>query len=209
METICLVMVEAAVRESSLDYPGHWSAAGWRRRSTNDERAGEPGEAAGRAARQRPAALLPGQASASSSAQAGRAAEYFRCAIEKDANYSAAWKMLGKALAEAGQPQDALAAYRKGIEVAEGKGDKQAAKEMTVFARRIEKVLAQGEPGAGRYPPQAGPHPSIETFRQIGMTPVGRARQQVGAAGQPLAPGLPGAGRGGSSSPLPCGRGPG
>ncbi len=79
---------------------------------------------------------------------AGRAAEYFRSAVEKDAGYSAAWKMLGKALGEAGQPREALAAYRKGIEVAEGKGDKQAAKEMTVFARRIEKGLAQGEPGA-------------------------------------------------------------
>ena len=35
----------------------------------------------------------------------------------------------------------ALAAYRQGIAVAENRGDKQAAKEMTVFARRIEKEL--------------------------------------------------------------------
>ena len=36
---------------------------------------------------------------------------------------------------------DALDAYRRGIEVAERRGDKQAAKEMTVFAQRLEKQL--------------------------------------------------------------------
>lgn len=60
-------------------------------------------------------------------------------AVARDPGYSAAWKLLGRALTELGQPQAALAAYRQGIAVAEGKGDKQAAKEMTVFARRIEK----------------------------------------------------------------------
>lgn len=77
---------------------------------------------------------------------AARAAQCFRAAVEKDPNYSAAWKMLGRSLAEAQQPQAALTAYRKGIEVAEARGDKQAAKEMRVFARRVEKTL---DPGAG------------------------------------------------------------
>lgn len=72
------------------------------------------------------------------------AAAHLRRAVELDRNYSAAWKLLGKALAEAGDPEAALAAYRDGIAVAEAKGDKQAAKEMTVFARRLEKRL--GEP---------------------------------------------------------------
>ena len=62
-------------------------------------------------------------------------------AVARDPNYSAAWKLLGKALAQDGQPQAALDAYRRGIAVAEGKGDKQAAREMTVFARRIERQL--------------------------------------------------------------------
>lgn len=70
------------------------------------------------------------------------AAGHLRAAVTHDPKYSAAWKLLGKALAEAGQLQAALEAYRKGIDVAEEKGDKQAAKEMTVFARRIEKQLA-------------------------------------------------------------------
>jgi predicted Zn-dependent protease len=70
---------------------------------------------------------------------APRAADYLRSAVEKDPAYSAAWKLLGRALAEAGRAQEALSAWRQGIEVAEKKGDKQAAKEMAVFARRIER----------------------------------------------------------------------
>ena len=68
------------------------------------------------------------------------AAEHLRAAVDRDPKYSAAWKLLGKALNEAGQRQEALEAYRRGIEVAEAKGDIQAAKEMKVFARRIEKA---------------------------------------------------------------------
>lgn len=73
--------------------------------------------------------------------EARTAAEHLRRAVEHDPKYSAAWKLLGKALAEAEAWNDALAAYRQGIAVAEARGDKQAAKEMTVFARRIEKRL--------------------------------------------------------------------
>ena len=67
-----------------------------------------------------------------------------REAVARDPAYSAAWKLLGRALTETGQPQAALDAYRQCIAVAEKKGDKQAAKEMTVFARRIQKQLEPG-----------------------------------------------------------------
>lgn len=70
---------------------------------------------------------------------AGRAAGYYREAVERDRNYSAAWKGLGRALALAGQTADALEAYRQGIAIAEARGDLQAAKEMKVFARRLER----------------------------------------------------------------------
>ena len=70
------------------------------------------------------------------------AAEHLRAAVEHDPAYSAAWKLLGRALEAAGQLPEALAAYREGVAVAERKGDKQAAKEMTVFARRIERKLS-------------------------------------------------------------------
>lgn len=59
-------------------------------------------------------------------------------AVELDARYTAAWKLYGKALALAGRDEEALAAYRQGIVVAQAKGDRQAEKEMVVFARRIE-----------------------------------------------------------------------
>ena len=71
---------------------------------------------------------------------------HLRAAVEKDPAYSAAWKLLGKALADADRPGEALDVYRQGIAVAERKGDKQAAKEMTVFSRRIEKQLHGQEP---------------------------------------------------------------
>ena len=71
-----------------------------------------------------------------------QAAARFREAVERDATYSAAWKLLGKALSESGKLAEALAAYEQGIAVAEAKGDVQAAKEMSVFARRLNKQLA-------------------------------------------------------------------
>lgn len=69
-----------------------------------------------------------------------QAANCFRAAVERDPQYSAAWKALGKALAEAGDAAGAIAAYEAGIAVAEAKGDIQAAKEMKVFARRLQKA---------------------------------------------------------------------
>ncbi len=74
------------------------------------------------------------------------AAQHLRAALERDPGYSAAWKLLGRALAEDGRPAEALAAYEQGIAVATARGDQQAAKEMTVFARRLRKPLdpAQG-----------------------------------------------------------------
>ena len=73
---------------------------------------------------------------------AEKAIEHLRQAVARDPGYSAAWRALGKALESAGQSGAALAAYRDGIAAAQAKGDKQAQKEMTVFARRIEKKLA-------------------------------------------------------------------
>ncbi len=74
---------------------------------------------------------------------AGKAQLHLTEAVARDPGYSAAWKLLGKALSEDGQAQAALDAWRQGIVVAEKKGDKQAAREMTVFARRIEKQIGE------------------------------------------------------------------
>jgi predicted Zn-dependent protease len=70
---------------------------------------------------------------------AARAAGHLRRAVEQDPDYSAAWKLLGKALADAGDAGGAMCAYRDGIAAAQRRGDKQAGKEMAVFLKRLEK----------------------------------------------------------------------
>ncbi len=69
----------------------------------------------------------------------GQAADHLALAVERDPDFSAAWKLLGKALAKQNCVAEAIDAYRQGIETAEANGDRQAAKEMTVFLRRLEK----------------------------------------------------------------------
>lgn len=68
-----------------------------------------------------------------------RAAEHLQRCVEFDPGYSAAWKLLGKAQVGLGDSTAARAAWEQGISAAQGKGDKQAEKEMTVFLRKLEK----------------------------------------------------------------------
>ena len=76
-----------------------------------------------------------------SSGDPTRAAEHLQKALAFDPEYSAAWKLLGKAFSASGQEAAALEAYRDGMAAAQKKGDKQAYKEMQVFARRLAKRL--------------------------------------------------------------------
>lgn len=59
--------------------------------------------------------------------------------VNQDPGYSAAWKLLGKAHQEAGNPDAAQQAWEQGLAAAEKKGDVQTGKEMTVFLKRLEK----------------------------------------------------------------------
>ena len=68
-----------------------------------------------------------------------RAADHLAQALEQDEGYSAAWKAYGQALAELGRKEEAERTYQRGIAVAEGRGDVQAAKEMKVFLKRLQK----------------------------------------------------------------------
>ena len=68
----------------------------------------------------------------------------FRRATEFDPNYSAAWKLLGRTLAESGDSGEARRAWSDGIAAAERAGDVQAQKEMQVFLKRLDK--ADGDP---------------------------------------------------------------
>lgn len=78
-----------------------------------------------------------------------RAVEHLRAALRHDPAHSASHKLLGKALAAAGRNDEAIAAYEAGIGIAEEKGDIQAAKEMRVFLKRLQK----SDP-----PPSGHPH---------------------------------------------------
>jgi Tfp pilus assembly protein PilF len=72
-------------------------------------------------------------------AEYNNAVSHLKAAVEQDPDYSAAWKLLGKTLAEAGREKEAVRTFRQGIAVAERKGDVQAAREMKVFLKRLEK----------------------------------------------------------------------
>ena len=69
-----------------------------------------------------------------------RAVDHLRASVALDAGYSAAWKLLGKALTKAGDITGASDAYAAGIAAATAKGDKQAAKEMAVFLKRLDSI---------------------------------------------------------------------
>ncbi len=62
-----------------------------------------------------------------------------RQALDFDPDYSAAWKLLGKACQAAGDHEAAAAAWESGIAAARARGDKQAEKEMGVFLRRLSR----------------------------------------------------------------------
>jgi predicted Zn-dependent protease len=76
--------------------------------------------------------------------EAGRAAGHLHAAVAADPGYSAAWKLLGKALEAQAAVDEAISTYRKGIAAAGARGDKQAAREMEVFLRRLEKARGEG-----------------------------------------------------------------
>lgn len=65
---------------------------------------------------------------------------HLRRAVEFDPAYSAAWKLLGQSLTALDQRHEAIEVYTRGIAAAEGKGDIQAAKEMKVFLKRLQKA---------------------------------------------------------------------
>ncbi|CDF81394.1 hypothetical protein PKB_0015 [Pseudomonas knackmussii B13] len=72
--------------------------------------------------------------------EAARAAVHLRRCVEQDPKYSAAWKLLGKALQAEGNLDGARAAWADGLAAAQAHGDKQAEKEMTVFLRKLDKA---------------------------------------------------------------------
>jgi len=75
------------------------------------------------------------------------AVEHLRQAVTQDPGYSAAWKVYGKALQALGDSAGAVKTYEAGIAAALKKGDVQAAKEMQVFLKRLNKSIQDGTSG--------------------------------------------------------------
>ena len=73
---------------------------------------------------------------------AEQAALHLAQATQQQAGYSAAWKLLGKALQQLGRLEEAQAAWTTGVTVARQQGDLQAVKDMTVFVKRLQKQQA-------------------------------------------------------------------
>lgn len=72
------------------------------------------------------------------------AVEHLQQAVTFTPEYTAAWKLLGKAHMGNNDLENAKLVFNKGIEVAQAKGDVQAKKEMRVFLKRCEKSNNQG-----------------------------------------------------------------
>lgn len=70
---------------------------------------------------------------------AGTAITHLQRCLQWSPDYSAAWKLLGKAHASNGDTEAAQDAWSQGMAVAERKGDHQARKEMQVFLRRLQR----------------------------------------------------------------------
>lgn len=71
---------------------------------------------------------------------AAMATGHLRRCVEQDPKYSAAWKLLGKALQAEGDLDGARTAWTDGLAAAQAHGDKQAEKEMMVFLRKLDKT---------------------------------------------------------------------
>ena len=74
--------------------------------------------------------------------QPEQAREHLLQATAQDANYSVAWKQLGKVELALGNQAAARQAWGQGLSCAQAKGDAQVVKELQVFLRRLDKQAA-------------------------------------------------------------------
>ena len=69
------------------------------------------------------------------------AAGHLEKCIEQDPDYSAAYKLLGRAWFQLGRHDQAVAVFEAGLPVAAAKGDKQSGREMEVFMKKARNAL--------------------------------------------------------------------
>ena len=68
-----------------------------------------------------------------------QAALHLQSCVDQDENYSAAYKLLGKAYYKLGDMEKASSIFEKGLPIAQGQGDKQTEKEINVFLKKTGK----------------------------------------------------------------------
>lgn len=71
------------------------------------------------------------------------AVTHLSACIAMDESYSAAYKLLGKALFRLERFDEAAGVFNRGLDVAAGKGDKQSEKEIRVFLKKLEKHASE------------------------------------------------------------------
>ena len=71
--------------------------------------------------------------------QPEQALAHLQLCVDQDPEYSAAWKLLGRAGRESGDAALARSAWQQGLAVARAKGDKQLERELSVFLRKLDK----------------------------------------------------------------------
>lgn len=67
------------------------------------------------------------------------ACEHLMRCVELDEDYSAAWKLLGRAYERTGNIGEARRVWQEGLAAAQRSGDKQVEREIEVFLRKLAK----------------------------------------------------------------------
>lgn len=68
-----------------------------------------------------------------------KAIVHLEVCIIQDPSYSAAYKLLGRSLAETGAFDKARSVFETGLQIASAKGDKQVEREINSFLRKLDK----------------------------------------------------------------------
>lgn len=68
-----------------------------------------------------------------------KAIPHLRACITHDSQYTAAYKLLGKALYRLGENEEARIIFLTGLPIAVDKGDKQTEREIQAFLKKLEK----------------------------------------------------------------------
>lgn len=68
-----------------------------------------------------------------------RAIPHLKACISHDEDYTAAYKLLGKALFKLGETEQARTVFETGLPIAADKGDKQTEREILAFLNKIDK----------------------------------------------------------------------